>query len=230
MRKAGSQEGRVSKVGRSVKDFPTETSLFDALQVGLSVSVSYQERDSASDTISSRHANHAVAENSETQQHVDKKQKVKWKQQDEISEETQPVWALPDIDLNPLHFEKNTLSAEFSRLQVLKSFRCLDERNIDALDTLTRIGSHTFGVPICAVSLVDLDRTWIVSGHGLGESCEISRKNALCSWCIMCKAGVMVVPETTKDKRFALDELVVGGPKCRFYAGAAMETPEGTYY
>jgi hypothetical protein len=215
MRKASTQEGRVSKVGRSAKDFPTETSLFDALQIGLPVSC--YERDSASDIISKQVSN--ATETSETQQHVDKKQKV-----------TQPVWALPDIDLDPLHFEKNTLSAEFNRLQVLKSFRCLDERNIDALDTLTRIGSHTFGVSMCAVSLVDLDRIWIASGLGLGEACEITRKNALCSWCIMCQAGVMVVPDTTKDKRFAQNPLVVSGPLCRFYAGAALVSPEGTYY
>jgi hypothetical protein len=220
MRKASTQEGRVSKVGRSAKDFPTETSLFDALQIGLPVSC--YERDSASDIISKQVSN--ATETSETQQHVDKKQKVTLQ-----SEETQPVWALPNIDLDPSYFEKNTLSAEFNRLQVLKSFRCLDER-IDALDTLTRIGSHTFGVSTCAVSLVDLDRIWIASGLGLGEACEITRKNALCSWCIMCQAGVMVVPDTTKDKRFAQYPLVVSGPQSRFYAGAALVSPEGTYY
>jgi hypothetical protein len=227
MRKAGTQERRVSKVGRSVKDFPTETSLFDALQIGLPGT--YNERDSASVT-SSQQVNNVTAETSETQQHVDKKQKVNGKQQGMQSEETQPVWALPDIDLDPLHFEKNTLSSEFNRLQVLKSFRCLDERNIDALDTLTRMGSHTFGVPICVVTLVDLDRIWIVSGPALGEACETSRKNALCSWSIMCQAGVMVVPDTTKDKRFAQNPLVVGGPKYRFYAGAVLLSPEGMYY
>jgi hypothetical protein len=226
MRKAGTQERRVSKVGRSVKDFPTETSLFDALQVGLPFS--YYERDSASVTISQQVNN--VTETSEPQQHVDKKQKVKGKQEGMQSEDTLPVWALPGSDLDPSHFEKNTLSSEFNRLQVLKSFRCLDERNIDALDTLTRIGTHTFGVPICAVSLVDLDRIWIPSGPGLGEACETTRRNALCSWSIMCQAGVMVVPDTTKDKRFVQDPLVVGGPKCRFYAGAALMSPEGTYY
>lgn len=215
-------------MGRSVKDFPTETSLFDALQLGLPGS--YYERDSASVT-SSHQVNNVTAETSETQQHLDKKQKMNEKQQGMQSEDTQPVWALPDIDLDSLYFEKNTLSSEFNRLQVLKSFHCLDERNIDALDTLTRIGSHTFGVPICAVSLVDLDRIWIVSGHGLGEVCEIdTRKNALCSWSIMCQAGVMVVPDTTQDKRFAQDPLVVGGLKCRFYAGAIMLSPEGTYH
>jgi hypothetical protein len=237
MRRAGTpQEGRVSKVGRSVKDFNTETSLYDALQVGLSVSC--QERDS-SEMISQRVGN--VTETIETKLHVDKKRKMEENHQgmqsEEVegnhqgmqSEETQSVWALPDINLNPSNFEKNTLSAEFNRLQVLKSFRCLDER-IEALDTLTRIGSHTFGVPFCAVSLVDLERTWFASGHGLGEAREVCRKDALCSWSIMCKAGVMVVPDATKDKRFALDSMVVGGPKCRFYAGASLVSPEGMYY
>jgi hypothetical protein len=229
MQKASAQEekGRVSKVGRSVKDFPTETSLFDALQIGLPLS--YYERDSVCDIISKQVSN-ATDETSETQQHVDKKQKVAGSHQGMQSKEIEPVWALPDIDLDPLHFEKNTLSSEFNRLQVLKSFRCLDERNIDALDTLTRIGSRTFGVAICAVSLVDLDRIWIPSGFGFGDACETTRKNALCSWCIMSQAGVMVVPDTTKDKRFTQDPLVIGGPECRFYAGAALVSPEGTYY
>jgi hypothetical protein len=212
MRKAGIQDKRASKVGRSVKDFPSESSLFDALQVG--VSVSRHERDSASE-ISSQHL---------------KKQKVKGEHQCMQIEETEPVWALSDLDVDPLHFEKNTLSAEFNRLQVLKSFRCLDEHRIDALDTLTRIGTHTFDVPICAVSLVDMDRIWFVSARGVGEARETFRKNALCSYSLMCKAGVIVVPDTTKDKRFCQDAMVVGGPKCRFYAGAALVSPEGTYY
>jgi hypothetical protein len=227
MRKSGTQEKRgVSKMGRSVKDFNTETSLFDALHVG--VSVSCHERGDSADETSSQHVDD-VTETNEPKQHGHKKQKVEGEHQDMQSEETQPVWALPDIDLNPLHFEKNTLSAEFNRLQVLKSFRCLDEHKIDALDTLTRIGSHTFDVPICAVRLVEMDRIWFVSTRGLGDARETCRKNALCSYSLQCKAGVIVVPDTTKDVRFAQDAMVIGGPKVRFYAGAALVSPEGTY-
>ena len=42
-----------------------------------------------------------------------------------------------------------------------------------------------------------------------------------------CGRGLFVVPDTTRDARFACNPLVTGAPHLRFYAGALLETEEG---
>jgi hypothetical protein len=199
-----------SDVVRSVKDFSKDSSLVEGLMVGLPC----EQPDSA-----------AVASAQHVRDRMDTCGPVVQKKL-----KTEPVWALTDIDVDPLNFEVNTLSHEFNRLQVLKSFCILDECKDDALDTLTGMGCRMFDTPVCLVSLVDLDRLWFVSNRGFGDAREILRENSLCSYCIMSKMDMIVVPDTTKDERFMRSPVVTGGAKVRFYAGAALVCPDGTYY
>ena len=82
--------------------------------------------------------------------------------------------------------------------------------------------------PIAVVSLVDFGRQWFKSIQGLSVE-STPRCLAFCSHVVKRKArdGVMVVPDATKDDRFKDNPLVTGGPKIRFYAGAALISPEG---
>jgi GAF domain-containing protein len=57
---------------------------------------------------------------------------------------------------------------------------------------------------------------------------ETTRAVAFCSYTILSKDDVTVVPDTKQDFRFKDGELVKGGPKLRFYAGAPLISPEGT--
>jgi GAF domain-containing protein len=82
--------------------------------------------------------------------------------------------------------------------------------------------------PIAVVSLVDFGRQWFKSIQGLPVE-STPRCVAFCAHVVKRKAkdGVMVVPDATKDDRFKDNPLVAGGPKIRFYAGAALLSPEG---
>ena len=87
----------------------------------------------------------------------------------------------------------------------------------DFLDTITALAAATLKCPIALVSLVEEDRQYFASRHGL-ESTSTARDVSFCAHCI---AGQMplVVDDTETDPRFAKNPLVVGDPSIRSYLG-----------
>ena len=80
-----------------------------------------------------------------------------------------------------------------------------------------------FDVPIAIVSLVDRERQWFKSAQGLGDVKETDRRDSFCAWTLLpVHPEVLVVPDATRDARFARNPLVMGEPGIRFYAGAPL--------
>lgn len=69
---------------------------------------------------------------------------------------------------------------EVERLAALHSYEVLDTPPDGAFDRITALAARHFHVPVALVSLVDEDRIWFKSRHGL-EAEQIPRSPGLCA-------------------------------------------------
>ncbi|MGB0681827.1 MAG: ATP-binding protein [Magnetovibrionaceae bacterium] len=121
---------------------------------------------------------------------------------------------------------KPTLPAnERARLEKLAGYQVLDTETEACFDRITRIVAESLDVPISLVSLVDADRQWFKSHHGL-DATETPREQAFCAHALHGN-DVFVVADAFEDERFHDSPLVTDAPGVRFYAGAPLITPDG---
>lgn len=119
-----------------------------------------------------------------------------------------------------------TPNNEEVRLKNLHSLSVLDTLPEERFDRLTRLAKKIFGVPIALVSLVDEDRQWFKSRIGF-DTKETSRDISFCGHAIL-GDDLFIIPDATKDERFADNPLVTKAPKIRFYAGCPLKYPDGS--
>jgi len=115
---------------------------------------------------------------------------------------------------------------EEQRLRALQDMQILDTPPEERFDRYTRIAAELFDVPVALVSLIDRDRQWFKSNHGL-EVAETPRDSAFCAHTILDRE-VLQVADTLQDARFADNPFVTGDPRVRFYAGAPLAAADGS--
>jgi diguanylate cyclase (GGDEF)-like protein len=115
---------------------------------------------------------------------------------------------------------------EENRLRTLRSINILDTPAEERFDRLTRLAKRMFNVPIALVSLIDENRQWFKSRDGLDIS-ETSREISFCAHAIL-NNEIFIIPDATKDARFADNPLVVDKPYIRFYAGCPLRYIDGS--
>ena len=116
---------------------------------------------------------------------------------------------------------------EDQRLRALRDYEVLDSPPEAAFERITALAARLLGVPVALVSLVDAKRQWSKSAHGL-EVRELPREVSFCAHAIL-SDDLLIVPDATRDPRFAENPLVTGPPGMRFYAGAPLLTPGGQH-
>lgn len=107
---------------------------------------------------------------------------------------------------------------EVERLAALQRDDILDTDPEQEFDEIALLASFMCQTPVALITFVDEHRQWFKSGIGLHEL-ETSRDIAFCTHAIF-KPDVMIVPDATKDPRFADNPLVRQDPMIRFYPGS----------
>jgi sigma-B regulation protein RsbU (phosphoserine phosphatase) len=115
---------------------------------------------------------------------------------------------------------------EAARLAAVNRYQVLDTPPDGAFDRITAIAARLFDVPIAIVSVVDTDRIWFKSHHGLPDVTEIPRSPGLCASAIL-GDGPYVVNDAAADPRTLANPLVAGEMGLRFYAAAPLITSDG---
>lgn len=125
-----------------------------------------------------------------------------------------------------IHFTRSDIDAEAARLAAVKRYDILDTPPDGSFDRITALAAGLFNVPISIISLVDSDRVWFKSHHGLEGVKQIGKEPGLCASAIV-QDQAWVLENAALDIRSLANPLVAGDFGLRFYAGVPLKTTDG---
>ncbi|MDQ2151815.1 GGDEF and EAL domain-containing protein [Alcaligenaceae bacterium C4P045] len=107
----------------------------------------------------------------------------------------------------------------------IDDLRLTDDINDSVFDLIVETAADYFDAPIVLISILDRQRQWFRAKLGIEKS-ETPRKDAFCNYTIS-SPKIMEIVDSHADPRFVRNELVVGEPNIRYYAGAPLITHDG---
>lgn len=110
-------------------------------------------------------------------------------------------------------------------MAAVRRYDILDTPPDGAFDRITALAARRFGVPIAIVSIVDEDRIWFKSHHGLPVE-QIDREPGLCASAILGDTPYLI-EDARADPRSLANPLVAGDFGLRFYAAVPLTTSDG---
>lgn len=110
-------------------------------------------------------------------------------------------------------------------MEAVRRYDVLDTPPDGAFDRITALAARLFDVPISIVSIVDHDRIWFKSHHGI-EVQQIDREAGLCASAV-CQYEPWIVTDAAVDVRTVDNPLVAGELGLRFYFGVPLTTSDG---
>lgn len=117
------------------------------------------------------------------------------------------------------------VTAEEKRMAAVSRYAVLDTPPDGAFDRITSLAARIFDVPISIISIVDHDRIWFKSRHGIDVQ-QIDREPGLCASAIL-QHEPWVVSDAAVDPRTMTNPLVCGELGLRFYVGIPLKTSDG---
>ena len=115
---------------------------------------------------------------------------------------------------------------EDERIAAVRRYDILDTPPDGAFDRITALAARMFNVPIAIVSVVDTDRIWFKSHHGLPDVSQIDREPGLCASAIL-QGEPWIVTDAARDPRTLANPLVASDFGLRFYVGVPLVTHDG---
>lgn len=116
-------------------------------------------------------------------------------------------------------------SIEEERIKVLRKYDILDTPPDGSFDKLTKLAAKLLKVPISIISIVDTDRIWFKSKHGIASE-QIPRDHGLLSSSALFD-DFYAVEDATTDPRTRANPLVTGDFGLKFYAAVPLRTKDG---
>jgi diguanylate cyclase (GGDEF)-like protein/PAS domain S-box-containing protein len=113
--------------------------------------------------------------------------------------------------------EEASVRFEARRLAILESLAVLDTAAEREYDTIVQLAQRLTGSKMALIAFTDRDRQWFKARIGLDVE-QTPRELTFCTQVVEADAS-LVVPDATKDTRFAANPLVTGTSNIRFYAG-----------
>jgi two-component sensor histidine kinase len=114
---------------------------------------------------------------------------------------------------------------EAERIAAVRRYDILDSPPDGAFDRITALAARRFDVPIAIISIVDEDRIWFKSHHGLPVE-QIDREPGLCASAILGDTPYLI-EDARKDPRSLANPLVASDFGLRFYAAVPLTTEDG---
>ena len=114
---------------------------------------------------------------------------------------------------------------EKSRLAAVKNYNLLDTVPEEEYDTITSLISEICELPVSLVTLLDADRNYLKSHHGVDLQ-ESPRNISFCGHAINQEEDLFIVEDARIDPRFS-DNPLVQQAHTVFYAGAPLINPAG---
>jgi tRNA A-37 threonylcarbamoyl transferase component Bud32 len=127
--------------------------------------------------------------------------------------------------LEQLPAERSPAEHEAARLDAVQRYDLLGAPSDDAFARITSLAARVLRTPVAIVSVVDHDRIWFTSAHGIRVT-DIARDPGLCASAILSDEP-WVIEDARADPRALDNPLVAGDFGLQFYAGVPLATPDG---
>jgi class 3 adenylate cyclase len=115
---------------------------------------------------------------------------------------------------------------ERDRLTALEAYDVVGTPPEMDFDEIAELAAQICDCPVSVVNVVADNWEWYKGKCGIPEHVNSEPRGGICCTTI-CENDLLIVPDLSKDERFADQGIVKGKPYYRFYAGAPLINPDG---